>query len=69
MVWTIKHLIENHFIGISILKRVAHFHSKPYLCEILKHVYSNLTIICNGEISGSHGGKYEDDCLLGCCAM
>jgi hypothetical protein len=22
-----------------------------------------------GEISGSHGGKYEDDCLLGCCAM
>jgi hypothetical protein len=22
-----------------------------------------------GEISGSHGGKYEDGCLLGCCAM
>jgi hypothetical protein len=21
-----------------------------------------------GEISGSHGGKYEDDCLVGCCA-
>jgi hypothetical protein len=21
-----------------------------------------------GEISGSHGGEYEDDCLLGCCA-
>jgi hypothetical protein len=20
-----------------------------------------------GEISGYHGGKYEDDCLLGCC--
>jgi hypothetical protein len=20
-----------------------------------------------GEISGSHGYKYEDDCLLGCC--
>jgi hypothetical protein len=22
-----------------------------------------------GEISGSHGGKYEVDCLLGCCAV
>jgi hypothetical protein len=21
-----------------------------------------------GDISGSHGGEYEDDCLLGCCA-
>jgi hypothetical protein len=24
-------------------------------------------ILC--ETSGSHGGKYEDSCLLGCCAM
>jgi hypothetical protein len=22
-----------------------------------------------GEISGSHGGEYEDGCLLGCCAV
>jgi hypothetical protein len=22
-----------------------------------------------GEISGSHGCKYEGDCLLGCCTM
>jgi hypothetical protein len=21
------------------------------------------------EISGSHGDEYEDDCLLGCCAV
>jgi hypothetical protein len=21
------------------------------------------------DISGSHGGEYEDDCLLGCCAV
>jgi hypothetical protein len=21
------------------------------------------------EISGSHSGEYEDDCLLGCCVM
>jgi hypothetical protein len=23
----------------------------------------------NVEISGHHGGEYEDDCLLGCCAV
>jgi hypothetical protein len=22
-----------------------------------------------GEISGSHGDEYEDDCLMGCCAV
>jgi hypothetical protein len=22
-----------------------------------------------GEISGSYGREYEDDCLLGCCAV
>jgi hypothetical protein len=22
-----------------------------------------------GEISGSHGGEYEDDCLLECCVV
>jgi hypothetical protein len=22
-----------------------------------------------GEISSFHSGKYEDDCLLGCCAV
>jgi hypothetical protein len=22
-----------------------------------------------GKISGSHGGEYEDDWLLGCCAV
>jgi hypothetical protein len=26
-----------------------------------------VVIIC--EISGSHGGEYEDGCLLGCCAV
>jgi hypothetical protein len=23
----------------------------------------------HGEISGPHGGEYEDDCLLGCSAV
>jgi hypothetical protein len=22
-----------------------------------------------GEISGSYGGEYENDCLLGCCVL
>jgi hypothetical protein len=25
--------------------------------------------VMNSEISGSHGAKYEDECLLGCCAV
>jgi hypothetical protein len=24
---------------------------------------------CLSEISGSHGGEYEDDCLVGCGAV
>jgi hypothetical protein len=27
-----------------------------------------LTYIFLGNISGSYGGEYEGDCLLGCCA-
>jgi hypothetical protein len=26
-----------------------------------------LKLVC--EISGSHGGEYEEGCLLGCCAV
>jgi hypothetical protein len=28
-----------------------------------------LKAIVVGEIAGSHGGAYECDCLLGCCAV
>jgi hypothetical protein len=31
--------------------------------ELTKNVYKNIRY--NGNISGSHGGKYEDGCLLG----
>jgi hypothetical protein len=27
------------------------------------------TASINGEISGYHGGEYEDDCRMGCCAV
>jgi hypothetical protein len=30
---------------------------------------SMLTGFNLGEILGSRGGEYEDDCLLGCCAV
>jgi hypothetical protein len=29
----------------------------------------NTAIFILSEISGSHGGEYKDDCLLGCCAQ
>jgi hypothetical protein len=28
-----------------------------------------MRIFRTGEISGSQGGKYDGDCLLGCCAV
>jgi hypothetical protein len=31
--------------------------------------FSIRTIVLFGEISGSHVGEYEDDSLLGCCAV
>jgi hypothetical protein len=31
------------------------------------NIYRNIGVI--SEISGSHGGEYEDDCLLGCYAV
>jgi hypothetical protein len=33
----------------------------------IKYLYTNIHIL--REISGSHGGKYEDDYLLECCAL
>jgi hypothetical protein len=30
---------------------------------------SSIQINTNCEISGSHGGDYEDGCLLSCCAV
>jgi hypothetical protein len=40
---------------------------------ILQH-YVDWVILCSftypeSEISGSHGGEYEDGCLLGCCTL
>jgi hypothetical protein len=32
------------------------------------HVFIGTKVSISCEISGSHGDKNEDDCLLGCCA-
>jgi hypothetical protein len=34
------------------------------MCYEIRRIYRLI-----GEISGPHGGEYEDDCLLGYCAM
>jgi hypothetical protein len=36
---------------------------------IILHPLVPDTSIVVGEISRSHGREYEDDCLLGCCAV
>jgi hypothetical protein len=39
---------------------------------VLEEIFSKHVVITNrklSEISGSNGSEYEDDCLLGCCAV
>jgi hypothetical protein len=43
-------------------KGISHF-------VILEYFYMAGTLLQNGEISSSHGGEYEDGCLLVCCAV
>jgi hypothetical protein len=38
----------------------------PVMCSTIQET-TNCTLL--GEISGSCGGEYEDNCLLGCCAV
>jgi hypothetical protein len=38
-------------------------------CNSLNKNNTNSYNYHEDEISGSHGGKYEDDCLPGWCAM
>jgi hypothetical protein len=43
---------------------------RTFLRMVVIRGYKILFTIClMSEISGFHGGKYEDDCLLGCCAV
>jgi hypothetical protein len=43
------------------------YHSPHEIGLIFLHIITNILVIC--EISGSRGGEYEDDCLLGFCAV
>jgi hypothetical protein len=48
-------------------------HLLSYLCDfiVLKNsvnTYENNSTILS-EISDFHSGEYEDECLLGCCAV
>jgi hypothetical protein len=36
---------------------------------LCSNYYFHETTTLHCEISGSHGGEYENDCLLGCCAV
>jgi hypothetical protein len=41
----------------------------PRNCMIFPTAALVKTEIILGEISGSHGDEYKNDCLLGCCAL
>jgi hypothetical protein len=35
--------------------------------KLIYNIQKKLLLLC--EISGSHSGKYEDGCFLGCCVV
>jgi hypothetical protein len=52
-------------------KKLTIFDRRVELCMEInnKHTHKFHTKPFIGEISGPHGDEYEDDCLLGCCAV
>jgi hypothetical protein len=51
------------------LRAGAHPVRKQYQLRAVIPVYVRTNKIIHGKISGSHGVEFEDDCLLGCCAV
>jgi hypothetical protein len=51
------------------VKKKNSLFSQNRKCFFSKTASDLLLIHGMGEISGSHGSKYEDNCLLGCCTM
>jgi hypothetical protein len=68
---TKRWLTENKKYSVAKLLKELDLHHDTRLRYMHRNVYgpSRTEKKTPGEISGSHGGEYEDDCLLGCCAV
>jgi hypothetical protein len=64
-------LLSNYSQLPSLFTRYSHFslHNPSTVMMTVGLCYDVIVNNCTYEISGSHGGKYKDDCLLGCYAM
>jgi hypothetical protein len=60
---------KNRFVLVYLLCKKRRSSSSEH--TFYKYVLSHLSpyIILLDEISGSHGGEYEDGCLQGCSAV
>jgi hypothetical protein len=59
---------------VFVNKDKMHLFESDFECGLLlqcsiRDTYDDIRNVRYSEISGSHGGEYEDDCLLGCCAV
>jgi hypothetical protein len=52
----------------SPLRNIKTFHLRS-LHDWYVGIIDSMDNIFTEEISGPHGGEYEDGCLLGCCAV
>jgi hypothetical protein len=59
-----KDLITKTSHGVGHLFASGHSSTRCLVSVILQG-----ELVSTGEISGSHGGEYEGDCLLGCYAV
>jgi hypothetical protein len=60
------HCIKNNeTVPTSQLKNIPIFS----IIALIVHKKTQMQMDLLVEISGSHSGEYEDDCLLGCCAV
>jgi hypothetical protein len=60
--WTLFQFVRSHHPSSTQILQLT-FHD---YCDWIQLAWNNLP---DCEISGSHGGEYEDGCLLGCCAL
>jgi hypothetical protein len=66
----------NYVFFIETENRPYVIHLYTYIMHINNNIiiktYIFISVLMNllcVEMSGSHGGEYEDGCLLGCCAV
>jgi hypothetical protein len=65
----VRHTHDFNFTRISFQNNSPHKINNTPLFVLCMRYMKQTRITLIDEISGSHGGRYEDDLLLGCCTV